>query len=67
MIALKGSTALVSIVSRCGSSIDACVRIQPIKSKQALCKPLILHLKQLYICNKMVHLSYEDRLHEFIW
>ena len=45
-------TAIVSIISRCGLTIEACHSNQPNKSKLTLCKPLLhcnRHLKQLYI------------------
>ena len=45
-------TAIVSIVSRYGLTIEACHSNQPNKSKLTLCKPLLhfnRRLKQLYI------------------
>ena len=45
-------TAIVTIISRCGLTIEACHSNQSNKSKLALYKPLLhcnRHLKQLYI------------------
>ena len=54
--------AVISIISRCGLRNEAHHRSQPIKSKLVLFKPLLQlqgSLEQLYISNKMEHLSYE--------
>ena len=55
--------AVVSIISRCGLSIDAGHENQPNKHKLALYKPSIhlnSSLKQLYINSKMEPFSYKD-------
>ena len=58
--------AVVDIVSRCGLSIYACHTDKPIirVSKRCISHSFTLilqsiHIKQLYICNKMVHFSNE--------
>ena len=54
--------AIVSIISKCGLTIEAPRRNQPNKSKLALYKlllPFYCHLKQLYITNKMERFSYK--------
>ena len=56
--------ATVSIISRCGLTIDVHHRNQSNKSKLALCKPWIhfySHLKQLYISNKTESFSSKGR------
>ena len=54
--------ATVSIVSRCGLSIDAHHRNQHNESKLAMYNPLLQfnsRLEQLYISKKMEHFSYK--------